>query len=222
MATVRCPACAARLELGDEHLGREVDCGACGAVFVARPDAPPPRDEADEPRPRRRRRYDEDDEDDRPRRRRRPRYTRADAEAAVVKPATGLIVTGWCGAALALLVGSGLLGVGVSQADAPKPHDRETAVLLAVYGVVGLAGVPYFAAMAVGGHQMRRLKGAGWGYLAAILGIASIVLCTCYPASWAGLPYGIWALVALNRPEVREFAGRADSARDDDRAGDRD
>lgn len=48
MFTTTCPACRATLRVGWEHAGAEADCGRCGAVFVARPDADP----AGESRPR--------------------------------------------------------------------------------------------------------------------------------------------------------------------------
>jgi DNA-directed RNA polymerase subunit M/transcription elongation factor TFIIS len=70
MATmqVECPTCAAILELDAAHRDREVECGSCEAVFVAKPrrsesskrvEAKRPRDGADQ---------DEDDRDHRERR----------------------------------------------------------------------------------------------------------------------------------------------------------
>lgn len=86
---VTCPACRSVLELDAEHAGREIECGSCLKVFVARPDDPPAasrsgrsrrRDDDEEDRERRRRRDDEEDDDYRPAR-------RSD------RPANGLAVT---------------------------------------------------------------------------------------------------------------------------------
>ena len=63
---VKCPTCNAELEIGEEHLGKEVDCGSCLQVFVA--------EGTREKKPYRMRRTEreEDDQSDEPRRRRRP------------------------------------------------------------------------------------------------------------------------------------------------------
>src|SRR5688572_11903746 len=111
VAVVTCPKCRAQLDLDDEYLGREVDCGACGGVFVAKTDRPrpEPRDEDDDYDRPLGRQYDEDDEDDdydRPRRRRRRRGDDfATAEQIVAGPANGLIWTGIVGALLNVLGG---------------------------------------------------------------------------------------------------------------------
>ena len=52
--------------------------------------------------------------------------------------------------------------------------------------------------MLVGAMKMRRLEGFGLSATAAILGILP---CTC---CCLGLPFGIWALVVMNKPEVKE------------------
>jgi hypothetical protein len=79
MANVRviCPTCNAELSIGEEHLGQQVDCGSCLAVFVAedakskkqpykmrRPADDAAEDEDDDrPRKKRRRRRDDDEDD---------------------------------------------------------------------------------------------------------------------------------------------------------------
>ena len=70
MLRTTCPKCGSVLELTDDMVNQQIECGNCQAVFVAKPDGPPPsRRGADEDRPSRRGRPD--DEDDRPSRRRR-------------------------------------------------------------------------------------------------------------------------------------------------------
>ncbi len=221
MARVRCPACEAELEVDAEDLGSQVACGACGAPFEARPAAP--RGDADD-RPRRRDRDEsdwEEDEDDRPRRRRR-RVRAADVEdarAAVAGPALGLILTGWIGAVLCLLGGAALAVWGYSNLEAKDPKLRDDAPGMLAAGVASaVLGTPYCVLMAVGGHRMKRLTGTGWAFTAAILGIATVVLCgPCVPITWAGVGCGIWAIVAVNKPEVRDvIAANRRADRDDE------
>jgi hypothetical protein len=55
------------------------------------------------------------------------------------------------------------------------------------------------AAIALGSVSMLRLKGYSSAYLAAILSVIPI----CSPCFVLGIPFGIWALVLLNRAEVK-------------------
>ena len=75
-----------------------------------------------------------------------------------------------------------------------------------VFGIgSAVLGAPYCVLIAIGGHRMKRLDGTGWVYTSAILGIATVVLCgPCVPITWAAVGVGIWAIVAMNKPEVRE------------------
>ena len=53
--------------------------------------------------------------------------------------------------------------------------------------------------MIVGGWQMRQLKSYG---LATIASVLAMLPCT---ASWMiGLPLGLWSLIVLLQPEVRQ------------------
>jgi hypothetical protein len=79
--------------------------------------------------------------------------------------------------------------------------------------------------MILGATKMLNLSSAGWGKTAAILGI--IPVHSCLP--WVlGLIFGIIALVALAKPEVkrgfamsgRKATGGTNNAADDDRWGD--
>ena len=77
MAEVRvnCPTCNAELAIGEEHLGKEVECGSCLGAFVAEDPSTKKQpykmkredrtdDDEDRPRKKKRRRRDDDDEDD--------------------------------------------------------------------------------------------------------------------------------------------------------------
>jgi hypothetical protein len=54
-------------------------------------------------------------------------------------------------------------------------------------------------AIALGAVSMIRLKSYRSAYSAAVLSVVPI----CSPCFVAGIPFGIWALVVLNRPEMR-------------------
>ncbi len=223
MALVKCPKCREQLDLDDEYLGQEVDCGACGATFVAQvegaprparrePDADePPRrrsrieDDEDYERPPRRSRDDEDDEDfERPRRRRR-RSRIEDAPGIVAGPANGLIWTGWLSALMCAFGGLAFAAYWYTQLNNRQMKQDDPEVMMGLGVAVAVLGAPYCILIAVGGHQMKRLRGTAWGYTAGGLGIATIVLCGIIcPTTWAGVGFGIWAIVVMSRPEVRD------------------
>jgi hypothetical protein len=63
-----CPKCGAVLQLADDMVNEEIECGSCQAIFVAKPDPPASRrGETDRPS---RRRMSDPDEEERPSRRR--------------------------------------------------------------------------------------------------------------------------------------------------------
>jgi hypothetical protein len=81
MPRATCPKCGAVLQLTDDMVNQQIECGSCQAIIVAKPETPTsrrsadpqdrpsrrPRDEEPEVRPSRRRsRRDGDDEDDHP------------------------------------------------------------------------------------------------------------------------------------------------------------
>jgi hypothetical protein len=54
-----------------------------------------------------------------------------------------------------------------------------------------------------GGHNMKTLRNLGWARTAAIVAMIPLNVCWLF-----GLPVGIWALVALGKPEVAEAFGK--------------
>ena len=69
-----------------------------------------------------------------------------------------------------------------------------------VGGVVALVGwVITMIVIAVGAIGMLRLQGYGMAVTAAVL---SVIPC-CSPCYVCGIPFGIWALIVLRRPDVR-------------------
>ena len=71
MADVRviCPTCNAELAIGEEHIGKEVECGSCLGAFVAED----PKTKKKPYKMRRTEREDDDDDDERPKKKRRRR-----------------------------------------------------------------------------------------------------------------------------------------------------
>jgi hypothetical protein len=61
--------------------------------------------------------------------------------------------------------------------------------------IAGLCGLTFFGAL-----QMRNLKNYGLSMAAAIL---VMLPCGSYCCCCIGIPIGIWALVTLNKPEVK-------------------
>ena len=70
-----------------------------------------------------------------------------------------------------------------------------------VGSIVSLAIWPLMnLAIAVGAVSMIRLRNYRSAYTAAILSVIPI----CSPCLLLGIPFGIWAIVVLNRPEVKQ------------------
>ena len=103
-----------------------------------------------------------------------------------------------------LLGGFTLFVIGISKLDAINRYERDDAVVFIVlsFVVVILGGLHGFF-LALSGYKMKQLRGTGWGYTGAALGIATIVLShPCAPTTWAAVGFGIWAMVALSKREV--------------------
>lgn len=127
------------------------------------------------------------------------RHQKEAARQAVKGPAIGLI----CVASLSLLLG--LLGMaldvvlltsGAAKLADPEFHELQI-VVRTVWGLIILAnsGFSMWA-----GISMHRLKQHQLCWLASIMAcIPAIGPCFCL-----GIPFGIWAVVVLNRPEVAE------------------
>ncbi len=78
--------------------------------------------------------------------------------------------------------------------------------MLIVVGLMLTGGI----AILLGGIAMPKCKSHGLAVAAAIVAVIPI-----HPAFWIGLPFGIWALVILNRSDVRgAFAERSEKMHD--------
>jgi predicted Zn finger-like uncharacterized protein len=218
---IRCPECDATLRVPDSLLGRNVKCPKCQTTFTAEIDSPaeqivqePPRsaarppslrsediedEEEDELPP-----DEEEDEDDRPRRKRRGRRrSRGMAEAAVAGPAVSLIVLGCIDlvlialGALLRILGIGFLAAGGAAGQGGGA--QANAMANVVGGIIGsIIGLCFAILILVGGLRMKRLENYGLAMTACIF-----ALLPCGNCCIIGLPLGIWGLVVLNRPEVK-------------------
>lgn len=81
---------------------------------------------------------------------------------------------------------------------APAPGPTELIIIALTMGLFLPAGI----VMLIGGIKMRRLKSYGLAMTASILAVIPGVSCI------VGLPFGIWSLVVLLRPEVKAAFGR--------------
>jgi hypothetical protein len=223
---VNCPSCERKLKVPDELLGKKVKCPGCATIFTAEEieetvaseeEAPrqprrPAREEEslEEERPRRAARRsspppDEDDYDDemeiRPRRRGRSR-----AREAVNGPAIGLLITGIIGVVLTLCS----IGINISTmagaAIIPRPQGpgAPPAWLNLFSGGVGLVfnAIAIFVSILIilGALKMKNLQSYGMAMAASIVAMIPCISPCCI----LGLPIGIWALVVLSKPEVKD------------------
>ncbi len=119
-------------------------------------------------------------------------------------PAIGLIITAVLGVLYSLVnlvmhfAGVNFMG---AQPQGLDPQVLETIQrvggAMGVIGTIIVLGTGAFITYAA--LQMRQLKGYGLGLAASIIAIIPCVS----PCCLLGLPLGIWALVVLNKPEVK-------------------
>jgi predicted Zn finger-like uncharacterized protein len=211
---IRCPSCDAALRVPESLLGQTVKCPKCATTFTAElpppqsvhRDLPPP----EESSPFRIREDEADDfgaaEEDRPRRRRRrgrhDDYT--DAEAELAGPAIALMVSAGLGiAANIACILFQLFSVGT---NAPGPRKSEPGYVLGYsLGMAMVSCGPFLPGIIIcfimwaGAIKMKRLQSFGLAMTACIL---AMIPCNC--CFILGIPFGIWGLVILNKPAVKE------------------
>jgi predicted Zn finger-like uncharacterized protein len=169
------------------------------------------------PRPRSRPREYDDEEDDRrsPRRSRRrerddpeededyPRRSRRGyARSQVSGPGTALQIVGALTVGLSVLSLLGnLMGYGM-LASAPNqpPQNQADLIVNLVSGACGaIFGILWGGVIAGGATKMKQLENYNMAMTASILAVIP-----CSGCCVLTLPFGIWGLVVLNQPEVRE------------------
>ena len=136
---------------------------------------------------------------------------RARAQSEVSGPAIGLMITAGLGIAAALLgILSVVLGIDINRYNR-TPHFRgETPEMRRLMQMtqpgpgtiagdmirIAVGAFVLFAAM-----KMKNLESHGLAIAASIL---SIIPC-CSPCCCIGIPLGIWALVVLNKSDVKDY-----------------
>ena len=121
------------------------------------------------------------------------------AKEAVKGPALCLVIfsiMGLLSSLLGLLINFGLVGIGVLES-----YGGDEVMLQGAFGVVSSViglGIVVFVYMAAG--KMKRLESLNWAIAGSIL-----AMLPCFsPCCLLGLPVGIWSLIVLNKPEVKE------------------
>ncbi len=208
--TVICFGCKEEIQVGVEDIGHRVECPLCGAKFTAKANRSQSRNQVDSPRDD----FDDDDDEDyEDRRYSRNRYraeSKADildaARVAMAVPANGMMWTGIIAAVLCAIIGIGLTVAGIYDAQQPKQFNGDRSLVFFIYAALfGLYGTILQTLLAVCGAQAKKLRGKGWGYTGAALGIACIIIThPCNPVSWASITFGIWMIVSLNKREVQD------------------
>jgi DNA-directed RNA polymerase subunit RPC12/RpoP len=208
-----CPGCRAKLTVASRDLGLDVECPYCKSVYramavgtAAMPPVPrSPRrrfeDETEEDEERLRS-GDADEEGDRPRQRR--RSNRASALEAVSAPAICLMVLGMLG----LLYGTANLALNlagfnnqqmmaIQNQNQNKPGFNAGFQIGYVIGVAlpGLWGVVVLLA----GINLKRLAMLPSVWIGTIFSMLP-----CNPCCLLGIPFGIWTITVLNRPDVKQ------------------
>jgi hypothetical protein len=223
--TVPCPQCGKQLGVPETLIGKKIKCAACSHVFVVPDEATPPshvppadagfqkeiepaikkeptppRSEGeypeDEPRPRSSRRWDDEEDDldigatiDK-------RSLKAPVTGLILPPGICLIVTGILGILVNLfqtvvaIASPEILQNNAFGQGAPPALSAISGVVFAILGAGTIAG----------GIAMMRQKMYGIAITGTVLAMLNIGNCCCV----LGLPFGIWALVMLCRPDVKD------------------
>ncbi len=128
------------------------------------------------------------------------------AQQKVNGPAIGLMVTGIIGLLLVLcgLIGN-LTGAGFADPAKMQGLSEQQRQMLAYYtGAVGLVsnfiGLAIGLVILLGAMRMKNLQSYGLAMTSSILAMIPCVSPCCI----LGLPFGIWAVVVLNKPEVKQ------------------
>ena len=207
---IRCTACRRQIEVAGDDVGHKIECPHCGERFRAGADPEGLPRHPNRGDPGRRRNRDDEDGDDRfPQKRTRAFLERnraailAKARKSIDKPTKGLMWTGAVGTVLFVLAGVGFGVVAYLKANDTNPANS---VVFFVYSALfgGFGGV-YYLILGIAGFQMRKLRSKGWANAGGAMGIASVFFWgIILPTTWASLAFGIMAIVAAGKREVRD------------------
>ncbi|MBI2480607.1 MAG: hypothetical protein HYV60_18880 [Planctomycetia bacterium] len=123
------------------------------------------------------------------------------AAQMVSGPAIGLIVTAGIGLAIqALALVANVAGVGMGAAAGPDGAEGAQMIMSGGIGIAsGIVAIGIGIVILMGALKMKKLESHGFAMAAAIL---AAIPCLS-PCCLIGLPVGIWAVVVLNKPEVK-------------------
>ena len=129
--------------------------------------------------------------------------TGGDAFQMVQGPAIGLIVTaalGFVGCVLGIVLN--LLGVTLGAMEGQGSEDMPSwaTMMSGGVGVVqSILGIILSVVILMGALKMKKLENYTFAIIATIIAMVPCIS----PCCLVGLPVGIWALVVLNKPEVK-------------------
>jgi predicted Zn finger-like uncharacterized protein len=203
-----CPSCAKQLKVPDELIGRQVKCPSCGTTFTAGGEgmAPAPPPVAASPMAAPPSMLPRDDYGQYNRGYEAPQPS---APNTLLGPGIALLISSMLNFLLScyFIVNGFVVANNPAMAVDANPFFRnqneaerkEMLQLMKVvgpgYSVFGVLGVLFSILTLIGAVTMMKGRKSGLGWTAAIL---SVIPCTA-PCCLAGIPIGIWAMVALNR-----------------------
>jgi len=231
--SIRCQNCKKLLRVPDALVGKQVKCPGCGQAVVAQPPEEEPTSvvEIDEEAESERQRSTspatlepsggtlEDDEeapDDSVKRSRRGKEARRQRAGSAAKaPGIAMLIVGGLGLAMALLIlavqftGTGPLRLRNPQANRDAPvvpqgpmGQAQREAITQIYGtwvmVSSVASVLWGVIVLLGGYFLYQLN--SWS---TVMFASIVAMLPCHPCCLLGMPVGIWALVVINRPEVK-------------------
>jgi hypothetical protein len=221
---VQCPGCGQKLRIGDALVGKRVACPKCKQAFDATAEteapteavpaqpAPPPPPPAkvedqhydvvdDDEKPATPEPEDQDDgEVEKPRRRKTKRPRRSDVRAMVSYPANALKIVAYVGVGLNIL---GQLARVALIMTSPEAKENAGAYMMgSVCGLVlSVALIALWAKILIyTADCMYSLDHYG----SAVAGCIAAIILPCGFGWLGGIPIGIWGLVVLCLPSVRE------------------
>ena len=117
-------------------------------------------------------------------------------------PAIGLFVTAGLGLLGAIAgIAMNLLGVGMGASGMGGGAEAQWAQMMSgTVGIIGnVLGIIVSIVIFLGANKMRKLESYGFSMAASIIAMVPCIS----PCCLVGLPIGIWAIVVLNKPEVK-------------------
>jgi hypothetical protein len=129
-----------------------------------------------------------------------PGGSREEAMRRLTGPAIGLMVTGGLGIAAALLgIVMRLFGGSEVPPGLPPEFNRMFEMINGPVGYLSdFFSIVVFGLILFGAYKMKNLQSYGLAF-----GISILAMLPCQCCCILGLPFGIWALVVMTKPEVK-------------------